>query len=36
VMELRGSYEKLRAATGWEPEYELARTLSETLAWWRA
>jgi GDP-4-dehydro-6-deoxy-D-mannose reductase len=36
VMELRGSYEKLREATGWEPEYELARTLSETLAWWRA
>lgn len=36
VMEVRGSYEALREATGWEPEYELARTLSETLAWWRA
>jgi GDP-4-dehydro-6-deoxy-D-mannose reductase len=36
VMELRGSNERLRAATGWEPEYELARTLSETLASWRA
>jgi GDP-4-dehydro-6-deoxy-D-mannose reductase len=35
VMELRGSFEALRAATGWEPEYELDRTLSETLAWWR-
>ena len=36
VMELRGSYDRLRAATGWEPEIPLARTLSETLAWWRA
>jgi GDP-4-dehydro-6-deoxy-D-mannose reductase len=36
VMELRGSYDALRAATGWEPEIPLARTLSETLAWWRA
>jgi GDP-4-dehydro-6-deoxy-D-mannose reductase len=36
VMELRGSYEALRAATGWEPEIPLARTLSETLSWWRA
>jgi GDP-4-dehydro-6-deoxy-D-mannose reductase len=36
VMELRGSYERLRAATGWEPEIPLDRTLSETLAWWRA
>jgi GDP-4-dehydro-6-deoxy-D-mannose reductase len=36
VMELRGSYERLRAATGWEPEIPLDRTLRETLAWWRA
>jgi GDP-4-dehydro-6-deoxy-D-mannose reductase len=36
VMELRGSYDALHAATGWEPEIPLARTLSETLAWWRA
>jgi GDP-4-dehydro-6-deoxy-D-mannose reductase len=36
VIELRGSFEALRAATGWEPEIPLARTLSETLAWWRA
>jgi len=36
VIELRGSNEALRAATGWEPEVPLARTLSETLASWRA
>jgi GDP-4-dehydro-6-deoxy-D-mannose reductase len=36
VMELRGSFDALRAATGWEPEIPLAQTLSETLAWWRA
>jgi GDP-4-dehydro-6-deoxy-D-mannose reductase len=35
VMELRGSFEALRAATGWEPEIPLARTLADTLAWWR-
>jgi GDP-4-dehydro-6-deoxy-D-mannose reductase len=35
VMELRGSYEALHAATDWEPEIPLARTLSDTLAWWR-
>jgi GDP-4-dehydro-6-deoxy-D-mannose reductase len=36
VMELRGSYDALHAATGWEPGIPLARTLSDTLAWWRA
>ena len=36
VMELRGSFERLREATGWEPEYELSRTLSDSLTWWRA
>ena len=36
VMELRGTFERLRAATGWEPEIPLARTLSDSLAWWRA
>ena len=35
VMELRGSFDALRAATGWEPEIPLAQTLVDTLAWWR-
>jgi GDP-4-dehydro-6-deoxy-D-mannose reductase len=35
VMELRGSYERLRAATGWEPEIPLEQTVQDTLTWWR-
>ncbi len=35
VMELRGSHAALTAATGWEPEIPLGRTLDETLTWWR-
>ena len=35
VMELRGSYAKLQAATGWEPVIPLAVTLRDTIAWWR-
>lgn len=36
VMEVRGSADKLRAATGWEPRIPLADTLRDTVAWWRA
>ena len=35
VMELRGANDALTAATGWEPELPLARTLADTVAWWR-
>lgn len=35
VMEVRGSAERLRAATGWSPEIDLERTLADTVAWWR-
>jgi len=36
VMELRGSYEALRDATGWKPAIPLEQTLSDALASWRA
>jgi GDP-4-dehydro-6-deoxy-D-mannose reductase len=36
VMEVRGSYERLRASTGWEPAIPLSQTLADTVAWWRA
>jgi GDP-4-dehydro-6-deoxy-D-mannose reductase len=35
VMEIRGSSDRLRATTGWAPEIPLARTVADTLAWWR-
>ena len=33
--ELRGSHERLTAASGWEPEIPLAKTVHDTLDWWR-
>ena len=36
VMEVRGSADKLRAATGWQPQIELDTTLGDTVAWWRS
>ena len=35
VMEIRGSYDKLHAATGWQPSIPLEATLADTVAWWR-
>ncbi len=35
VMDVRGSYEKLKAATGWAPEIPLERTLRDLLNWHR-
>lgn len=34
VSEVRGSFARLAAATGWAPEIPLARTVADTLAWW--
>ena len=36
VPEVRGSSQKLRAATGWEPEISLQRTVADALDEWRA
>jgi len=35
VLEVRGSAERLRAATGWRPEIPLERTVADALAEWR-
>lgn len=35
VAEMAGSNDRIRTATGWEPELPLARTLADTLDWWR-
>ena len=34
-MDIRGSHDKLTAATGWEPEIPFEQTLRDTLDWWR-
>jgi len=35
VMEVRGSYQRLREVTAWEPRIALEQTLADTVAWWR-
>jgi GDP-4-dehydro-6-deoxy-D-mannose reductase len=36
VTEIRGSNDRLRAATGWEPEIPFEHTVADTLAWWES
>lgn len=36
VMDRRGSSERLRLATGWEPEIELRTTIADAIDWWQA
>jgi len=36
VSEVRGSSDRLRDATGWQPEIPFSETLRATLDWWRA
>ena len=33
---IRGSHDKLTAATGWEPRIALEQTVRDTLEWWRS
>ncbi|MEA2457832.1 MAG: GDP-4-dehydro-6-deoxy-D-mannose reductase, partial [Thermoleophilaceae bacterium] len=35
VLEIRGSHDRLTEATGWQPAVPLARSLDDTLAYWR-
>lgn len=34
TMDLRGSNDRLRAATGWQPEIPLRQTMIDTIRWW--
>jgi GDP-4-dehydro-6-deoxy-D-mannose reductase len=34
ISDLRGSHERLTAATGWMPEVSLRETWADTIAWW--
>jgi GDP-4-dehydro-6-deoxy-D-mannose reductase len=36
VMDLRGSHERLSAATGWQPSIPLRSTMADAIAWWEA
>jgi GDP-4-dehydro-6-deoxy-D-mannose reductase len=35
VMDLRGSHERLTAATGWEPEIPIRQTMADAIEWWK-
>jgi GDP-4-dehydro-6-deoxy-D-mannose reductase len=34
VMDLRGTHDRLTAATGWKPEIAFEQTLADTIEWW--
>lgn len=34
VMDLRGSHQRVTAATGWEPAIPIRQTIADTIAWW--
>ncbi len=36
VMDLSGANDRVRAATGWQPEISLEQTMRDTLEWWEA
>jgi GDP-4-dehydro-6-deoxy-D-mannose reductase len=36
VADVRGSYERLRTATGWEPRIPLSQTVADAVSWWDA
>jgi GDP-4-dehydro-6-deoxy-D-mannose reductase len=36
VPDVRGSYEALKAATGWEPRIPISQTIADSIAWWDA
>jgi GDP-4-dehydro-6-deoxy-D-mannose reductase len=36
VMDHRGDFSALRAATGWEPEIPIRQTIADMIAWWEA
>jgi GDP-4-dehydro-6-deoxy-D-mannose reductase len=36
VPDVRGSYERLRAATGWEPRIAISQTIADSITWWES
>jgi GDP-4-dehydro-6-deoxy-D-mannose reductase len=36
VPDVRGSYARLKAATGWEPRIPISQTIADSIAWWES